>query len=385
MWSEEANIREVISTLETETDQPRTEKKEIRWYYGDQLFPRLAMENFLQKSVWKTISASIDDLEKSMSVDRPVDIEFGCSVLKFSNQVEAVNFLRKQADAKGSEIKLKLLIKPEKIEIFSSRSEAVQFLKVKACHGCEDDATHNAWNLENTQKLGHKEQVHGFPLLEDINSVQAAVEILNAEPEKCSGGICLAYSENQKAYFLLWRTDQCIRALEAALPTWSIKNTQKLDHKERVQGFPLLENINSVAGAVSVLNAEPGKCSEGICMVYSENQGAYFLLWRTDRSIHALQALFPSGQNDGETPDRVCSETDTHWSTERAKKLEHKEQVQGVPLLENINSVRTAVDVLNAEPGKCFDGICLVYSESQKAYFLLWHTDLCTRVDKLVA
>merc|ERR1719414_1343813 len=46
-----------------------------------------------------------------------------------------------------------------------------------------------------------------------MNSVQAAVDTLNIDGNRCPGGICIVFSERRRRYVLLYRADMKVQAM----------------------------------------------------------------------------------------------------------------------------------------------------------------------------
>merc|ERR1719401_704884 len=76
---------------------------------------------------------------------------------------------------------------------------------------------------------------------------------------------------------------------------WNVKNCMKLCEEGQESVFqdkvPLLESVRGVRDAVEQLNRGDVKCPLGYCVVKSQQQGGYFLLFRADDHAVAMSAL----------------------------------------------------------------------------------------------
>lgn len=122
---------------------------------------------------------------------------------------------------------------------------------------------------------------------------------------------------------------------------------------------------SSVMSTVSALNqgTVPG-VESGFCVIYSKSKASYFLMWRTDKAYEATTL--------GIDPE------DSWWSQEFARELgpqgyehvfEGKAQVLDST---QWNSVSATCEALNTAALDVPAGWCVMFSESQRQYFLLW-------------
>jgi len=64
------------------------------------------------------------------------------------------------------------------------------------------------------------------------------------------------------------------------LPMWSKKNSHDLGF---ISGSATcIDHLKSVTAAVDALNSRKVQCNDGYCIVYSQRQETFFLIWRSD-------------------------------------------------------------------------------------------------------
>mmetsp|Transcript_86093 Transcript_86093/g.180052 ORF Transcript_86093/g.180052 Transcript_86093/m.180052 type:complete len:261 (-) Transcript_86093:253-1035(-) len=137
----------------------------------------------------------------------------------------------------------------------------------------------------------------------DHTSVRTVIEALNNGSLVISEGYCIVYSASRQAYFLLWREDKEQEALAMARvnlseePTWSIDQAIPLGGEGCESSFegkiPLLDRVSyfSVSAAVDALSVGQLQVDDGLCVVWSDSQASYFLLYRGDKAAEAEQML----------------------------------------------------------------------------------------------
>lgn len=80
---------------------------------------------------------------------------------------------------------------------------------------------------------------------------------------------------------------------EAETPTWSIAHTHDvggIGDEAHFEGKAVsLSQFRSVTDAIERLNEDGSICREGLCIVRSENQDRYHLLWRSDRQHEVFE------------------------------------------------------------------------------------------------
>lgn len=158
-----------------------------------------------------------------------------------------------------------------------------------------------SWSPHNSHVVSSTEEANfrgKAPLLSNFSSVRQAAERLNAEVGLCIPGICIVFSKNSGLHVLLWRSDKAEEveykfSIECSSRKWSVENTHDLcaaGEDFRVQGHArFLDHISSVSEAVEQLNDSDGQmCPEGICVVFSQTNQRFFLLYRDDKRQIAL-------------------------------------------------------------------------------------------------
>mmetsp|Transcript_73023 Transcript_73023/g.205121 ORF Transcript_73023/g.205121 Transcript_73023/m.205121 type:complete len:253 (+) Transcript_73023:94-852(+) len=161
------------------------------------------------------------------------------------------------------------------------------------------------WSLEQTYGLGPEGFEHFFEgrarLLErSYNSVSATVEALSSGDLVVEEGICVLYSGSRSLYYLLWRDDKADYAKTFFM--WSCDQAICLGpvgHEDAFEGIVQLlpkDEFVSVSETVSALNLGQLSIDEGCCVVFSDAQQLYFLLYRTDKEAD-ITSRFPPWQS----------------------------------------------------------------------------------------
>lgn len=153
-------------------------------------------------------------------------------------------------------------------------------------------------------------------------------------------------------------------AEEHALP-WSTDQTQEMcgvGGEARFQGrVAFLRELTSVSLAVERLNLDGGLCPEGMCVVFSNDQRRYFLLFRNDKRSQAMD---------------LFSFEEQQWSAECSHDLcgpGEEERFSGKAVFfSEFSSISQAVAQLNANSDLCPDGLCVVFSQERGRYFGLY-------------
>lgn len=169
------------------------------------------------------------------------------------------------------------------------------------------------WTTEQTYSLGGPGCEHLFQgkvtLLDQTwCSVVTTVEALASGTIAVDVGYCVLFSQSKQQYYLLWRSDKEAEAFaqvdlgdQQHAEAWSTSQVIALGGEGNEHTFDgrahLLDraHYSSVSAAVDALNAgsEPDL---GYCVVFSQSQQTYYLLYRADKEIEALNALgIPEG------------------------------------------------------------------------------------------
>lgn len=143
-----------------------------------------------------------------------------------------------------------------------------------------------------------------------VSSATAATAQLNAEGDAlCPGGLCAVFSKSKGCYVVLFREDRradadslasrcsCSAPVRPSIaqPRWRLENSASLCGSGEESRFerkaPLLDKrrFPSVVKATKELNEDPGLCAEGVCVVFSQSQGKYVLIFREDMRAVALE------------------------------------------------------------------------------------------------
>lgn len=102
----------------------------------------------------------------------------------------------------------------------------------------------------------------------------------------------------KERYDILQREDE--------IPTWSKENMQDVggigDESHFEGKANRLRQFSSESEAVDRLNQDGNICREGLCIIFSEQQNRYFLLWRSDRRHEVLEKFGNRGASSPKHP-----------------------------------------------------------------------------------
>lgn len=137
---------------------------------------------------------------------------------------------------------------------------------------------------------------------EAFTSVRATVQALNEGAVKVEAGFCAIFSMSRQTYYLLWHRDREQEAFASLdiqpykQPLWSERQTAPLgevgqEHLFEGKAELLDAEHNSVMGAIEALNTGVISCDVGYCVIFSESNQRYFLLWRWDSQDAAFAHL----------------------------------------------------------------------------------------------
>lgn len=152
-----------------------------------------------------------------------------------------------------------------------------------------------------------------------------------------------------------WTTDACVRVGGEGCEHLFASKVCLLDKG----------TYSSVMSTVAALNeGTVAGVESGFCVIYSRSKASYFLMWRTDKAYEATTL--------GIDPE------DSWWSADFARELgppgyEHVFEGKA-QLLDTAqwNSVSSTCEALNTPTLEVPAGFCVMFSQSQKQYYLLW-------------
>lgn len=147
-------------------------------------------------------------------------------------------------------------------------------------------------------------------LLDEVNSVEQAVEALNQGLIKCPDGFCAVFSTSRGSYYLLYREGMREVAL-ARLVAEKWRRTEAAKQPifsewaesqalcvgadvvdEQMALHPLIRlTTNTLAEAVACLNQGFVQCTDGYCIVSTAATQSHYLLWRHGQELRALSIL----------------------------------------------------------------------------------------------
>jgi hypothetical protein len=272
-------------------------------------------------------------------------------------------------------------------------------------------------------------------------SVAEAIAALNSGALQATEGLCILFSASQDSYWLLWRSDkeevskniivaaqvssQAFRPHAAtetsllglqndgqAVPTviteqcivseaysegddtgkggyWSLKDSISLGKEQ--PPWQILQtsckilstreggSCQSVTAAVHSLNDAKLEAPQGLCILYSESQEAFWLLWRSDKK-EAAEKMISIIEELQSSPIRL-------WSSAQTMGLGKDPQLSLQNLRRHCDvlstreevgmwrSVRDVIAALNESTLSSTRGICVIYSTTLDSYWLLWRSD----------
>jgi len=162
------------------------------------------------------------------------------------------------------------------------------------------------WSVEFAYELGGEGieatfQGRVLVLDREHRSVATTVDALSAGTITMDAGFCVVFSGSRQAYYLLWRSDKEAEAFASlGLPgqlgeTWATTQVIGLGPIGSESTFDgraaLLDKglYGSVSVAVDALQGGTIQVDMGYCVVFSESQQYYFLLFRADKVSEAAQ------------------------------------------------------------------------------------------------
>lgn len=180
-----------------------------------------------------------------------------------------------------------------------------------------------------------------------------------------------------------WGTrDLCDLQVGPSVESWSAQQSHDLGPVVPETGLQVLDRqiSASVQGAVNGLNQGRIVCEEGLCITYSNSSNAYYLLYRCDKEAEASRRFgFEVANVSGSRRSTPISTSSATWSTGQSHGIGATvDTTAGVRVLDRMvcTSVSTAVERLNGGQIVCDDGMCIVFSASTSAYFVLWRSDM---------
>uniref|UniRef100_A0A7S2JGN2 WW domain-containing protein n=1 Tax=Zooxanthella nutricula TaxID=1333877 RepID=A0A7S2JGN2_9DINO len=171
-----------------------------------------------------------------------------------------------------------------------------------------------------------------------------------------------------RVYYLNAETGESSWDPPAGACAWSIDYTYALgpeghEYKFHSKVRMLDRSYTSVSSTVEALQEGTLIVEEGICVLFSASRGLYYLVWRQDRQDLADRICFPWNMDQVMCMGPVGLED---AFANRAALLEKDVYV----------SVTQAIEALNlGELDFSEPGWCVVFSESQQRYYLLFHCD----------
>jgi hypothetical protein len=157
-------------------------------------------------------------------------------------------------------------------------------------------------------------------------------------------------------------------------PPWQILQTSCKILSTREGG-----SCQSVTAAVHSLNDAKLEAPQGLCILYSESQEAFWLLWRSDKK-EAAEKMISIIEELQSSPIRL-------WSSAQTMGLGKDPQLSLQNLRRHCDvlstreevgmwrSVRDVIAALNESTLSSTRGICVIYSTTLDSYWLLWRSD----------
>jgi len=169
------------------------------------------------------------------------------------------------------------------------------------------------WGTEHTYTIGPEGNEHifdGKAVLLDraaYSSVMSVCQQLNdGVVAGMEIGYCVLFSASKQKYFLLWRSDREYEAFtalgiqdEESSPWWTVDQAKDLggpgtcEHMFAEGRAQLLDTsvYSSCTQTVDALNARQVDAPAGYCVIFSQSQQSYFLLWRSGKDAEGFAAL----------------------------------------------------------------------------------------------
>lgn len=169
------------------------------------------------------------------------------------------------------------------------------------------------WGTEHTYTIGPEGNEHifdGKAVLLDraaYSSVMSVCQQLNdGAVAGMEIGYCVLFSASKQKYFLLWRSDREYEAFtalgiqdEESSPWWTVDQAKDLggpgtcEHMFAEGRAQLLDTsvYSSCTQTVDALNARQVDAPAGYCVIFSQSQQSYFLLWRSGKDAEGFAAL----------------------------------------------------------------------------------------------
>mmetsp|Transcript_123577 Transcript_123577/g.242459 ORF Transcript_123577/g.242459 Transcript_123577/m.242459 type:complete len:258 (+) Transcript_123577:96-869(+) len=172
-----------------------------------------------------------------------------------------------------------------------------------------DGGANSTWSLENTFGLGPAGSERLFEgkvrlLDRSYTSVSSTIDALCSGALVVEEGLCVMYSESRSLYYLLWRDDKadaaqevfCVWSEEQAVCLGPVGNEHVFEGKAELLPKDVYRSVRQTIDALNMGHIAP---EFGFCVVFSDTQQLYFLVYRTDKEAEAT-GMFPEWRRTGE-------------------------------------------------------------------------------------